>query len=101
MLINLKTFLNLSNPKPIIIAANVPPKTIKIDERRNSARNEPPSKKKPPKMEKSPRSNPNMVPPFFIICIVILIFAFVVIIVCKTSEASNPDSVNQLPILAD
>lgn len=60
-------FLNLSKPKPIIIAENVPPKTITIDEKRNSAWNEPPSRKKAPKMENKPISNPRNAPILFVI----------------------------------
>ena len=53
-------FLNLSSPKPMIIAEKVPPNTITIDEKRNSAWKEPPSRKKAPKMENKPISNPKM-----------------------------------------
>ncbi len=60
-------FLNLSKPKPIIIAENVPPKTIIRDENKNSALKEPPSKKNAPKMENKPIISPINVPVFFII----------------------------------
>ncbi len=60
-------FLNLSNPKPMIIAENVPPKTINIDDNRKSALKEPPSKKNAPKMENKPIISPINVPVFFII----------------------------------
>jgi hypothetical protein len=41
----------LSYPKPIITAANVPPKTIIIGGIKNKALTEPPSSRKAPKME--------------------------------------------------
>lgn len=60
-------FLNLSNPKPMMIAENVPPKTINNDENRNSALKDPPSKKNAPKIENKPIRSPINVPVLFII----------------------------------
>lgn len=65
--ISLRIFLNLSNPKPIIIAEKVPPKTIIRGGIRNNASNAPPSRKKAPKMERMPKTSPPNVPIFFII----------------------------------
>lgn len=59
-------FLNLSNPKPIIVAANVPPKTITKAGSKKIALNDPPSSKKAPNMETSPSINPFTAPNFFI-----------------------------------
>lgn len=59
--------LNLSSPNPIMIAENVPPKTINIEEKRNNALNEPPSRKNAPKIESKPRISPIIVPSLFII----------------------------------
>ncbi len=59
-------FLNLSNPKPIIVAAKVPPNTITKAGKRKMALNEPPSSKKAPNIETKPRINPLTVPNFFI-----------------------------------
>lgn len=58
---------NLSKPKPIIVAAKVPPNTINIEVNKNSAWNEPPSMKKEPNIENTPINKPINVPNFFII----------------------------------
>lgn len=65
--INVKIFLNLSSPKPIIIAENVPPKTTSIGERRNKAEKDPPSMKNEPNIESIPNRRPDTVDAFRII----------------------------------
>ncbi len=62
-------FLNLSNPKPIIIAENVPPKTTRIGEIRNKAPKAPPSKKNAPNIENIPKRRPPKVEVLLIISI--------------------------------
>jgi hypothetical protein len=56
--ISLNIFIKLSYPKPIITAANVPPKTIIIGGIKNKALTDPPSSKNAPKMDNIPKTNP-------------------------------------------
>ena len=94
-------FLNLSSPNPMIIAEKVPPNTIKIDVKRNSAWKEPPSKKKAPKIENKPSSNPKKAPILFIISNQKEILEMIVIKVYMKPVVSIPDSVNRPKVLAD
>lgn len=88
-------FLNLSSPKPIIIAEKVPPKTIIIDEKRKRAWNEPPSRKNAPKIEKRPSSNPKKAPVLLIISNQKEILALIQIKVYKIPEVNILDFVIQ------
>jgi len=65
--ISVKIFLNLSSPKPIIIAEKVPPKTTRIGEIRNKAEKDPPSMKNEPNIEIIPSRSPANVEDFLII----------------------------------
>ncbi len=82
-------FENLSKPKPIITAENVPPKTIINGEIRNSAPSEPPSIKYAPKIEKTPRSNPFIVPYFLVISNQAEIFVISLMIICMQAATGN------------
>lgn len=64
--INENIFLNFSKPKPIITAANVPPKTIIIGPTRKRVFIDPPSMTKAPKIDAKPRINPRIDPILFI-----------------------------------
>ena len=67
MRIKVNKFPIFSIPNPIIAAAKVPPKTIKIGRGGNKALSEPPSKVKAPKIENIPSNNPLMELIFLII----------------------------------
>ncbi len=58
--------MNFSHPKPIIIAANVPPNTIIKGATKNNAFIEPPSIIKAPNMANNAIINPFIDPYFFI-----------------------------------
>ncbi len=93
-------FLNLSYPKPIITAENVPPKTTTIGGIKNKASNAPPSQKNAPNMESIPSNNPLNVLAFLVISNLKLTGAIPMRPSYMPFAAEHPDSVNlQQPLL--